>query len=142
MPTVAFLEGVGADEVGRHLAGDADQRDRIHHRVGETRDRVGRAGTGGHQHHARLTGGAGIALGRVHRPLLMADQDVANLVLVEERIVDGKHRAARITEDMLNSLVLQGSDHHFGSGHRLAHLTRSLGSFASLSWNLGNKKGP
>ena len=40
---IAFLEGVGADQMGRHLAGDADQRDRVHERVGEPGDGVGRA---------------------------------------------------------------------------------------------------
>ena len=32
---VAFLEGVGADEMGRHLPRDADQRDRIHEGIGQ-----------------------------------------------------------------------------------------------------------
>src|SRR3712207_9127748 len=48
-------------------------------------------------------------------------------------IVNGEHRAARIAEDMLDSLVVQGSDHHFGSGHGLAHVTRSVGSFTCVS---------
>jgi hypothetical protein len=34
---VAFLEGIIADQVRRHLAGDADQRDRIHQRIGQAR---------------------------------------------------------------------------------------------------------
>jgi hypothetical protein len=40
---VAFLEGVVADEMGRHLAGDADERDRIHEGVGEAGDGIGGA---------------------------------------------------------------------------------------------------
>ena len=44
---IAFLERVGADEMGRHLAGDADERNRVHQRVGEPGDGVGRAGAGG-----------------------------------------------------------------------------------------------
>ena len=78
----------------------------------------------------------------MHRALLVTDEDVAHLVLVEERIVDRKDRAARITEDMVDSLVLQGSDHHFGSRHRLAHVTCSAVLCIFVSWNLGNKKGP
>ncbi len=42
---VAFLEGVVADQMRRHLTGDADDRDRIHERVGQAGDGVGRAGT-------------------------------------------------------------------------------------------------
>ncbi len=33
---VAFLEGVSADQVRRHLAGDADQRDGVEQRVGQS----------------------------------------------------------------------------------------------------------
>ena len=42
---VAFLEGVVADQMRRHLAGDADQGNRIHHRIRQRRHHVGGAGT-------------------------------------------------------------------------------------------------
>ena len=46
---VGLLERVGADRRARHLAGDRDDRHRVHRRVGERRDEVGRArATGGH----------------------------------------------------------------------------------------------
>ena len=41
---VGLLEAVRADQVGAHLAGDEDGRDRVHHRVGDGRDEVRRAG--------------------------------------------------------------------------------------------------
>ena len=41
---VALLEGVVADQVRRHLAGDAHDGNGIHERVGEAGDRVRRAG--------------------------------------------------------------------------------------------------
>ncbi len=50
---VAFLEGVVADQVRRHLPGDADQRNGIHQRVGQRRHHVGGARARRHQHHAR-----------------------------------------------------------------------------------------
>ena len=50
---VALLERIRADEMRRHLPGDADQRDGVHHRVGEAGDGVGRAGAGGDQHARR-----------------------------------------------------------------------------------------
>ena len=42
---VAFLEGIIADQVRRHLPGDAHQRNRIHQRVGQRCHHVGRTGT-------------------------------------------------------------------------------------------------
>ncbi len=38
---VHFLEGVGADHRGRHLAGDADQRNGVETRIGNGGDEVG-----------------------------------------------------------------------------------------------------
>ncbi len=51
---VAFLEGVGADERGRNLAGDADERNGVHQRVLQRRHGIGRAGAGGDEHDADL----------------------------------------------------------------------------------------
>ena len=113
---VGFLEGVVADQVRRHLAGQADHRDRIHQRIGEAGHGVGRARAGGHQHHADLAGRARIAFGGMHRRLLVAHQDVAQLVLLEERVVDRQHRAARIAEDDLDVLVDQGFHQQIGAG--------------------------
>jgi hypothetical protein len=51
---VAFLEGVLADRVGRHLAGNHHHRDRIHVGGGEAGDGIGDARTGGDEGHADL----------------------------------------------------------------------------------------
>ena len=118
---VAFLERVVADQVRRHLAGDADDRDRIHQRIGQAGDRIGGAGTGGDQHAADLAGRARIAFRGVHRALLVAHQDVLHFVLLEERVVDRQHRAARIAEQVLHALVGERLDHHFGAGHFPCH---------------------
>jgi hypothetical protein len=107
---VAFLKGVGADQMGRHLAGDDDDRDRIHQRVGDAGDGIGRAGAGGHQDDAGLAGRTGIALGSVDRALLMADEDVADALLLEQRVVDRQDRAAGIAEHHLDPEVGQGLD--------------------------------
>ena len=63
----------------------------------------------------------------------------AQLVLLEHRVVDRQDRAARIAEDVLDALVEQGLDHHFGAGHFLGH--GSLQSVCRFSAS-GNKKGP
>ena len=118
---VRFLEGVVADQMGRHLSGDADDRDRVAQRVGQAGHRIGGAGAGGDQHAADLAGRAGIAFGRVHRALLVPHQDVLHLVLREQRVVDRQHRAARIAEQVLHALVGERLDHHFGAGHFACH---------------------
>ena len=105
-------------------------------RVGQAGDRIGRAGAGGHQHAADLAGGARIAFGRMHRALLVAHQDVLDLLLLEQLVVDRQHRAAGIAEDVLHALVGQGLDHHFRAGHFLCH--RPLQPRSSS----GIKKGP
>ena len=111
---VRLLEGVVADQVGRHLAGQADDRNAVHQRVDQPGHRVRRPRPRGHQHHADLAGGARIALGRVHRAPLLADQDVADRVLLEQRVVDRQDGAARVAENHLHALVLQGAQQDLG----------------------------
>ena len=132
---VAFLERVVADQMRRHLAGDADDRDRVAQRVGQAGDRIGGAGTGGDQHAADLAGRARIAFRRMHRALLVPHQDVLHLVLREDRVVDRQHRAARITEQMLHALVGERLDHHFGAGHFACHGRLSFDPLASRSFS-------
>ena len=128
---VAFLERVRADQRRRHLPRDADHRDRIHQRIGEARDRVGRARPGRHQHDADLAGRARIALGHVRRALLVPHQDVPHLVLLEDRVVHRQHRAAGIAENIGHALIHQRLDHHLRARHLLGHLFVS--SFAALA---------
>jgi hypothetical protein len=53
----------------------------------------------------------------MHGALLMAHQDVAHLVLPEQRVVDRQHRPARIAEQVCDALVGQRPDHHLGAVH-------------------------
>src|SRR5262249_56815766 len=54
-------------------------------------------------------------LGGMHRRLLVAHQDVAQPVLLEERVVDRKDRATGIAEDDLDFLVDQGFHQQIGA---------------------------
>ena len=129
---VGLLEGVVADHEGRDLAGEDDDRDRVHQRVGHAGDGVGGAGAGGDEDDAGLAGGAGVALGGVGRGLLVAHEDVADVVLLEDRVVDRQHRAAGIAEDGVDALVLQGLNDHLGAGHLSLHLRPSFASAGSV----------
>ena len=114
---VAFLERVIADQMGRHLPGDADQRDRVHQRIGQRGHHVGRAGPRGDECHARLSGRARIALRSMARALLVTHQDVLDIALLENLVIDRKHRAARIPEDVLDPVVLERTHDHRRAGH-------------------------
>ena len=63
-----------------------------------------------------FSGRARIAVGGVHRGLLVAHQHVLDLVLLEERVVDVQHRAAGIAEDVLDALRLQAAHEDLGAG--------------------------
>ena len=114
---VAFLEGVGADERGRHLPGDAHEGNRIHQRVLQGRDHVGGAGAGGDEHDARLVRRAGVAFRGVARALLVPHQDVPDRVLLVQFVVDRQHRAAGIAEQVGDAVVLQRLDDHLRARH-------------------------
>ena len=119
---IAFLEGVGADEMGRHLAGNANERDRIHQSIGQAGHRIGGAWTGGHQKHAGLAARPGEALGGMRRSLFVAHQHMLDEILVKQGVVDRQDRAARIAENGFDSLVPQRPDDHFRSGHQIGHV--------------------
>ena len=119
---VAFLEGVGADQVGRHLAGDADQWNGVHERIRQRCDGVGRARAGGDEQNPDLAGRARVTFRRMARALLVAHENVAKLVLMEDGVVNREHCAARIAEDHLDALVLQRLDDHLRAGHLLGHI--------------------
>ena len=115
---VGLLKAVGADHEGRDLAGQDHQRDRIHQRIDHTGDGIGRPGTRGDKDNARLAGGAGIAFGHVDRTLFVAHQDVADVVLLEDLVIDRQHCPAGVAEDHLDALILQRLNHHPRAGHR------------------------
>ena len=123
---------------------------RIHQRVGQRRHHVGGAGAGGHQHDAGLAGRARIAFGGVAGALLVPDQDVLDLALLKDLVIDRKHRAAGIAEEMLHAVIDQRADDHRGAGHLVrivalvAHgLLRMRSSWRGLvRLRSGNKKGP
>ena len=126
---IDFLERVHPDGVGGHLSGYHHEGNGVHVGGGDSGDRVGGARPGSHQHHSGLAGGAGVAVRHVSRALLVAHQDVLDVVLLVDGVVDVKHGAARIAEQEFDALVLEKLEHDFRSGK--VHLDFSPGSFAN-----------
>ena len=118
---VALLERIRADQMRRHLAGDADDRDRIHQRIDQAGHGIGSARTRGDEADADLARRACVALGRMDDALLVATQNVTDRVLLEDLVVDRQHSAAGIAEQRVDALILQGFEHHFCAGHLPCH---------------------
>ena len=113
---VGFLKGVAADGGARHLAGDGDHRDGVHHRAGNAGGQVGGAGAGGGGADADFAGGPGVAVGGHGGGLFVADQDVAQLGVAAEGAVKGQHRAAGQAENNIHSFLEQAFTDDFRAG--------------------------
>ena len=73
---------------------------------------VGGAGAGGGAADADLAGGAGVAFGGEGGILLVADEDVADVVVVEG-VVEGERDAAGVAEDAVDALACQAFQQAF-----------------------------
>jgi len=104
---VGFLKGVGADQCAADLARDRHHRDRIHVGVGQRRDQVRRSRTRGRHAHSDPAGGVRVSAGGMSCALLVAHQDVAQLLRVEKRVVDRQHGSTGDAEDDVDVEFLQ-----------------------------------
>jgi hypothetical protein len=103
---VALLEGVGADGDRRDLAGDDDERRRVHVGVADRRDDVGGARSARDHGDTGAAGRECVALGHVPGSLLVAHEDVAD-TRVDQRVVDGQNGAAGQAEDGVDPLLFE-----------------------------------
>ena len=148
---VAFLECIIADQMGRDLPGDHHQWDGIHQGVGQAGHSIGRARAGGHQNDARLAGRARIAFGGMDRALLVPHEHMDQLIVLEQRIIDGQHRAAGIAENVAYALVFERANHDFRPGQfhafrqicrrRDAHLFVHAALLTALTVSDSNERG-
>ena len=118
---VGFLEGVAADELAGDLAGERDDGDGIHHGVDQAGDQVGGAGAGSGAADAHLAGGARIAFGGEAGIFFVADQHVADVVVVDG-VVEGQGDAAGISEEAIHAFARQAFEQHFRAIHQSRHI--------------------
>ena len=90
------------------LSGDRNDRNGVHLRVGQRGHQVGGAGTGGRHADTDLAGGLCVSGGGVTGTLLVADEDVADLLRVEERVVDREDGAAGNAEYRVDARAPRG----------------------------------
>ena len=146
---VRLLKGIVADHEGWNLTGQNNHRDRVHQRICHAGNGIGCAGAGGYQNNAGFTGGAGVALSRVGRGLFVANQDVADVILLKDLIIDRQDSTARIAKYGIDALIFQGFDDDLctrHTGHGSVSLTRGArGPVSYVRWihhYIGHKKTP
>ena len=114
---VQFLEGVGAHQRRADLAGDADHRHRIEHRIGDAGNQVRGARSGGRDADADAAAGARIAVRRERGALLVPHQHVFEGRSVQG-IVEGHDRAAGIPEQRIHAFREQRLHQPAGTVHQ------------------------
>jgi len=129
---VAFLEGVLANGVARHLAGNHHHRNGVHVCGGQAGHRIGDARSGSDQRHAHFVRAARVRIGGMDSGLLMANEDVLEFVLLEDGVVDIEDGAAGISENVFYAFLSEAADNDFGArdgsfGIHETFLSRSIG---------------
>ena len=122
---IHFLKCVAAQNFARHIARDADHRNRIQHRGGNAGDQIRRAWSAGGDANAHLARSARVAVGHVRRALLMPHQRVVYGKLAQ-RVIDGQNGAARIAEDVRDALAHQRGPHNLRAGQARGRLILCL----------------
>ena len=122
---VDLLEGVPADQRLDHLTGDGHERHRVKHRISETRHEIGRTGPAGRHADAGLPGGTGVAFSSEGGPLLEADEDMLE-TCSRQGIVEGDDCTARVAEDNLDPLLLQGAAGDLCTGQEFRFVARMM----------------
>src|SRR3989344_3669975 len=133
---VTFLERVVTDQLRRHLSADADDRDRVAERVGETGYTIGDTGTRRDDDDADLASRASVAFRGVHSALLVSDKEVLQFLadlFILERVIDWQNCSARVSEHMLHALIDQCLNDHFSAGHFLGGCRHGLSSLSLFS---------
>ncbi len=115
---VGLLEGVTTDQLGGHLPGDRHDRNRIHQRIDQRGDQVGRTGAGSRAAYAHLARRARISFGGEAGVLLVPHQDVLDRMIVE-RIVQRQRHAARIPEEGIDLFAQQTVQQHLCTRHQI-----------------------
>ena len=112
---IAFLKSIGADHGACHLSADAQDGNRIAHRIEQAGDGVAHARTGGHQHHPDPARAARIAFGRMHRGLLVTHQYMAQRGAAVQGVVQGQRGATGIAEERVDAAFDQRVQQDFGT---------------------------
>ena len=122
---IGFLESVGPDQRGRHLSGDHHHGDRVQVGIGNTGHGIGGTRPAGDEHHAGLSGRAGIAFRRVGSACFVTHEDMAQFGMIainaEQLVIDRQDRTARVPEHEFHPVPDQRIDQYGSAGPRSRH---------------------
>ena len=104
---VRLLECIAPQEGCVYLPCDGDDRDRVHEGRRETRDEIRRARARRRDADADLARCARVAVGRMRGILLVCHEDFPDVRVLIECVVKRQDHAARITENRVDSLLLE-----------------------------------
>src|SRR5215467_5471856 len=110
-----------ADERCGYVGHEGEDRLRAGEGLHERREHVGGARARGDDDHPGVARGAGVAVGHETRALLVAGEDVRDVVLAKERVVNGEIVNAGQTEDVPDALGAQHFHHPLTAGAELSH---------------------
>ena len=138
---VRLLEGVASENRAAHLARNAHDGRRIHHRRGDSGDHIGRPGTRRRQRYTHPAARPRVSVGHVRGALFMPHQHMVDLRL-GQGIVGRQNGAPGISEDVLDAEALQAFPDNLRAaelpwrcamGRFLVHHLRTLLLLAYLS---------
>ena len=109
---IGFLKRVTADEMRRHLPGDENHRNRVHHRSGDARHQIRRTGTGCRHRHTDLPRSARESIRHVRPTLLMPNQHMMDGI-AQHGIIDRHIRTAGISKHHFHTLTHQTFPNNF-----------------------------
>src|SRR5690606_2132563 len=109
---IRFLEGIGAEQVGKYLAGYADDGIAIDHGVSKASYQVCGPRPTGCEDHSYTARSARIALCCMDATLLVAHQDMLYLfIVIIKRIINRHDGAAGVTEYGIHTFCQQRFEH-------------------------------
>lgn len=107
---IGFLKCIIADHVARDLPGEHDERHRVEIGGRQPRHRVGGPRSARDKTDADPACGPCVAVRRMHRSLLVADQDEPELPFPVQRVEYGDHDPTGETENDFDLLRFQSLD--------------------------------
>src|SRR5699024_10925783 len=145
---IRFLESIRTDDCRRYLTGKDNHRQRIHHRICNTCDQVGRPRPGSGNDDARLTCNPCVSFCCMDEPLLMSAQYVLEgCFRTVQGIVDRKDSTTRVTEYCINIQFNQRLNEQVCARSQLLllrfnfHFTLCLSSHYHLPPCISHRKG-